>query len=221
MSGFFKQSEMPDKLRGHVKCVHWLSVICKDCGSLFSTATNLNKHVRKVYKDRSKSDGPHTCQMFKGIFMLKHRLEKHVKNMTCMRLNDRAGANEQKKTWFACTYPACTKTFTQKISLKRHLKKFDEISNTFQCNDCDQTWSTRLKNIYVDTLSWFINEIVMGRRPKTVEDLSSKSIRRKVNQAVSDALDSPYADFRKKWLIRYQKLMRKTITTRWTMVPWL
>jgi len=113
---FFKEKE----LDSHFLTVHTdlKKEECKECGGMFN---NLKRHFIRRHTDRDRK----ICNVCGGVFKA---MRQHLLRSSC-RPGEKVEAN------FQCDL--CSKTFTLKQGLTRHIKVIHEQVKDYACEACD------------------------------------------------------------------------------------
>ena len=157
----------PRSLEVHERYVH-RQLVCRHCEKVFETKESLKQHVRthtgaKPYSCRHcsecftwhsqlkqhllESHNEHTgtwfiCHICQKKFVQSSALASHVRRNECMTAEDNTDGAKP----FSCTH--CSKRFTHRYQLKRHLLKTHNEGISFTCRICRKKFSenTSLKS---------------------------------------------------------------------------
>jgi len=102
-------------------------VECKVCGGLYNSEHGLTEHFKRKHTDRDMK----ICNICGDVFK---DLTNHLKRTAC-------GLGKKMEASFKCDL--CSKTFTFKHGLKRHIQVIHEQVKDHDCKECDYKTSSK------------------------------------------------------------------------------
>ena len=127
-----------------------MTYLCITCSKIFSTKSNLNRHIKIVHlKERNFS-----CDQCNKSFGLSQHLQTHIKTIHLKECN------------FRCDY--CKKLFGENGSLQKHVKTVHLKERNFKCDYCEKSFGEN------GSLQRHIKNIHLNPKPKSMSRLEQK-----------------------------------------------
>ena len=128
---------------------------CNKCSVVFSTKSNLTRHVTSVH-GKKKKEKKHLCpggRLPGDKSKTKNRTERNYYGARCTASFARADhlkrhletyhAPADFRVRFPCPRDGCEAVFTQACNLKRHVKSVHEATKDFSCHRCGKSFTRK------------------------------------------------------------------------------